>query len=174
MAGFFAPGRVLGVLAAAAIAAVWIGVGARGQQSAAGPPSPSPPIPPDPLVVEIREHTGRLRRHLTAASDLGAPRRDPFRFAESRSGRADAAPLDPPVPVLPPPPALPELTLAGIAEDPGPDGPVRTAVISTKAQVFLAREGDQVGSRYQIVRIGTEVVEVRDLLSGAVFTLALK
>ena len=38
------------------------------------------------------------------------------------------------------------LTLAGIAEDPAPDGgsPVRTAIIAGNGQLFLAKNGDTV------------------------------
>ena len=41
------------------------------------------------------------------------------------------------------------LTLAGIAEDPAPDGggPVRTAIITGNGQLFLAKDGDTVADR---------------------------
>ena len=40
------------------------------------------------------------------------------------------------------PAPLPSLTLAGLAEDAGPNGPVRTAVVSGDGQVFLVKEGE--------------------------------
>jgi hypothetical protein len=73
-----------------------------------------------------------------------------------------------------PAPPMPPLTLAGIAEDPGPSGPIRTAVISGGGQLFLVKEGENVTPRYRVAKISPEVVELADLGDGSTRRLALK
>jgi hypothetical protein len=71
----------------------------------------------------------------------------------------------------------PTLTLAGIAEDPGPEGTVRTAIISGSGQLFLAKQGDAVadrGSTYRVEQIFEQSVELTDLNGGATLRLTLK
>jgi len=66
------------------------------------------------------------------------------------------------------------LRLSGIAEDRTPGGVVRTAIISGRGQLFLAKQGDAVTDRYQVARISSEVVELTDLTDGSLVRLALK
>jgi hypothetical protein len=61
-----------------------------------------------------------------------------------------------------------------MAEDPGPDGPVRTAIISGLGQLFLVKEGERVTSRYQVAKISGEAAEIRDLGDNSTVTLVLK
>ena len=71
----------------------------------------------------------------------------------------------------PPPPAL---KLDGIAEDPGADGVVRTAIIAGEGQLFLVKEGDAVGSRYRVAKIAATGVELVDSVDGSTRRLPLK
>jgi hypothetical protein len=71
-------------------------------------------------------------------------------------------------------PAPPPFKLAGIAEDPGANGPVRTAILSGGGQVYLVKEGENVTSRYRVTRIAADVVELTDVTDGTTRRLALK
>jgi len=125
------------------------------------------------LAAEITRLHERLRP--TAAPQL--PSRNLFEF----SGKAPATAAPPvrrdlpdaeaprPVPAAPPP-----LKLVGMAEDPGPDGPVRTAIISGFGQLFIVTEGERVTARYQVARISGEAAEIRDLGDNSTITLVLK
>jgi hypothetical protein len=61
-----------------------------------------------------------------------------------------------------------------MAEDPGPEGPVRTAIISGYGQLFLVKEGERITSRYQVAKISGEAAEIRDLDDNSTLTLVLK
>ncbi len=71
-------------------------------------------------------------------------------------------------------PLPPPLKLSGIAEDPGPDGPIRTAIISGPGQLFLVKEGQMVTSRYRVAHISADVVELTDLTTNVPLRLAIK
>ena len=65
------------------------------------------------------------------------------------------------------------LTLAGIAEDPSPDGSgsVRTAIITGNGQLFLAKDGDTVadsGVEYRVTNISADSAELIDLRDGSI------
>ena len=74
------------------------------------------------------------------------------------------------------------LSLAGIAEDPGPAGgaPVRTAIIAGNGQLFLAKEGDTVTDRgvenveYRLGNISADSAELIDVRDGSIKRLILK
>jgi hypothetical protein len=125
------------------------------------------------LAAEITRLHERLRP--TSAPQL--PSRNLFGF----SGKAPAT-AAPPVPrdlpdaeaPRPVPAAPPPLKLVGMAEDPGPDGPVRTAIISGFGQLFIVTEGERVTARYQVARISAEAAEIRDLGDNSTITLVLK
>ena len=72
-------------------------------------------------------------------------------------------------PIVPPP-----LKLVGIAEDTGPDGAVRTAIISSSGQLFLVKPGERVTDRYQVARISGEAAELIDLNDNSTLTIVLK
>ena len=77
----------------------------------------------------------------------------------------------PVVPVAPPPPPF---KLIGVAEDAGPAGPVRTAIVSGPGQLFLVKEGQNVTLRYRVIKISADVVELQDLGDKTTLRLALK
>ena len=128
----------------------------------------------DELAVEI----ARLQERLRPTTTPRQPGRNLFSFQAAAAGAARTAPVGAPPPALveapPAPPALPALKLAGIAEDPGPDGPVRTAIISGQGQLFLVKEGESVMQRYRVTKISADVVELIDLGDNSVRRLALR
>jgi hypothetical protein len=71
-------------------------------------------------------------------------------------------------------PQLVPFKLIGFAEDTGPDGVVRTAIISGQGQLYLVKEGETVGGMYQVGTILPDSVELLDNNGGASLRLALK
>jgi hypothetical protein len=137
---------------------------------------PTPPI--DLRGAELADEIARLRERLRPTSTPSQPGRNLFTFRAARA-RAAAAPLATAAPaalteVAMPRPSLPPLKLAGIAEDSGPEGPIRTAIISADGQLFMAKEGDAVTSRYRVAKISADVVELTDLTDDSVRRLALR
>jgi hypothetical protein len=143
------------------------------------------PAPVDASGAALAGEIARLRERLRPEPAPSQPARNPFTFQSTRSAAAPivpapaakdtgvaAAAVDVDVPRL-------RLTLAGIAEDPAPDGgaPVRTAIVSGNGQVFLAKEGDTVtdrGVEYRIGRISADSAELVDLRDSTVRRLTLK
>ncbi len=66
------------------------------------------------------------------------------------------------------------MQLAGMAEDPGHQGPVRRAVIVAAGELFVVGKGDLVLGRFRITRIDAELVELEDLQGGPRTILALR
>jgi hypothetical protein len=166
--------RHIAALALGGLAAFWI--------VNAGVPEPGQPlvtdervaVAEDPLVRDLLAQTARLRAHLESVPEAPAPARNPFEFgmrpAPGRAGRQPSASPEPPGSR-----ALPQvlLRLSGIAEHAGAGGPVRTAILRTPGDLVLARVGDEVLSRYRIVAIGADAVELADMATGLPVTLAL-
>jgi hypothetical protein len=130
-------------------------------------------------LFDLDAQTARLRDAAVPAPSGG---RNPFRFgppsrtvelgvAARRTPRAPSAFVSgeaaPPEPVVP-------LVLIGVAEQAGPGEPRRTAVLSGLGQVFLVVAGDPIGSRYRVVSVGSDAVELRDEQAGRTHTLALR
>jgi hypothetical protein len=161
------------VLVGGALAA-WLAGAATSNRDAAGP-IVFMPSPIDRQGATLANEIARLHERLRPAAAPRQPGRNLFTF---RRAPAPAAPAPPPPAALTERPVVvpvqPALKLAGVAEDPGPDGPVRTAIISGDGQLFLAKEGDQVTPRYRVLRISGEVVELVDLGDGSLRRLALK
>ena len=147
-----------------------------------GGPSPAivPPPPVDVRGAALAAEISRLHERLRPDT---VPRERPRNLFAFRSTARSA-----PVPQAPPgaapdgrtgpvAAALLPLTLAGLAEDAGPNGPVRTAVVSGDGQVFLVKEGETFSARGITYRVGTisaNSVEVVDVSDGQARTLFLK
>jgi hypothetical protein len=71
-------------------------------------------------------------------------------------------------------PRLVLFKLIGFAEDAGPDGAIRTAIISGQGQVYLVGEGDTVAWIYRVEKILPDSVELFDSTGGPTLRLALK
>jgi len=136
----------------------------------------APPI--DLRGEALAREIARLQERLRPKSEPRQPGRNLFAFrGRAAQPRASLAVAAPPVVAVPlPMPAVnqPPLKLAGIAEDEGPEGPVRTAIISGEAQLYLVKEGDEVAARYRVGKISADVVELVDLNDGTIRRLALR
>jgi hypothetical protein len=143
-------------------------------------PAESVPVasPLDPVIRSVQSQSARLQAYLASVPDLAPPARDPFAFSRPASLASGKRPGSSGAPAALPAAAAAvarlALTLAGIAEDGPADAPVRTAVISGLGQVFLVKEGESFGGRFEIVRLGPESALLRDRLDQSTFTLALK
>jgi hypothetical protein len=151
----------------------------------AGAATPNRPRPPLTLVpqtsiekrgAELAVEIERLHERLAPAVAPRAPGRNLFTFRAAARPAAPiaAAPRAALTEQAPAPVALPPLKLAGIAEDPGPDGPARVAFISGGAQLFMVKEGDAVTSRYRVAKISADVVELTDVSDNSTRRLALR
>jgi hypothetical protein len=163
------------LLLAALVAAAWIAFG-----HGLLPPAPSSgaaPVPAqvgDPVGNGLGERARHLRAFIQSPPPMGVVRRNPFAFPASRRAPA-AVNLD--ASVRPDPPQAdprPELALSGIAEDADGGATVRTAVIVAAGQLVFAKEGDRVLSRFVVLRITADAVQIRDTERNDVFTLAFK
>jgi hypothetical protein len=125
------------------------------------------------LAAEI----GRLHDRLRPTAAPREPGRNPFQFTTVRARPVPATPkpaLSDAAPVAAPAPVAPPFKLIGVAEDAGPSGPVRTAIVSTPGQLFMVKVGQNVTLRYRVVRIAADVVELEDLGDHTTLRLALK
>jgi hypothetical protein len=161
------------VVGGAAIGA-WLAGAATTNRSVPAPTNE--PLPIDLRGEALATEIARLQERLRPTSQPRQPARNLFVF------RARAAQPAPPIvaaaalpaPALPLAPALPPLKLAGIAEDEGPEGPLRTAIISGEGQLYLVKEGDEVTPRYRVGKISADVVELVDVGDNTVRRLALR
>ena len=137
-------------------------------------------IPPIPAIdvrgEELATEIARLQERLRPTSQPRQPGRNRFTFraraAQPAPGVAAAPQARAPAMPLTPPP-LP-LKLAGIAEDEGPEGPLRTAIISGEGQLYLVKDGDEVTPRYRVGKISADGVELVDIGDNSVRRLALR
>jgi hypothetical protein len=120
------------------------------------------------LAAEIARLHERLRPDATPRQ----PGRNLFAFTARSAPPAPRPALS--EAVLDAPIAAPPFKLIGVAEDTGPEGPVRTAIVATPGQMFLVREGETVTTRYRVARIAADVVELIDAIDGSTLRLALR
>jgi hypothetical protein len=142
---------------------------------------PMTTIAPTPQIdlrgEELANEIARLQERLRPASEPRQPGRNLFTFrARAAQPPAGDAMTAPPLTSAPPPvaPVPPSLKLAGIAEDEGPEGPLRTAIISGEGQLFLVKEGDEVTPRFRVAKITADVVELVDVNDNSIRRLALR
>jgi hypothetical protein len=156
--------------------AAWFAGAATSNRSIA-PPLVAPPAPLEARGAELANEIARLHERLRPTATPVQPGRNLFVYHAAPQA-VPIAPAPKPAPGDAAPtialPAQPSLTLAGIAEDEGPDGPVRTAFISGDGQLFMVKEGDNVTPRYRVDRISPDVVELMDLSTNTARRLALR
>jgi hypothetical protein len=129
------------------------------------------------IASEVEAQASKLRARLSQAPTPSTRPRNPFSFVERRTVRAASVPAKPAVDdsAAPAAPVVPALLLMGIAEDPSPDGPRRTAVIGGAADaLYMVVTGQRIADRYEVTTIGTDAVELKDLLTGGYRRLALR
>jgi hypothetical protein len=77
----------------------------------------------------------------------------------------------PPSAAAPPPPPV---SLVGIAQDNGADGPTRTAIISAFGELMFLKEGQNIAYTYRVDRIGADGVDLFVLKDGSTLHIPLK
>jgi hypothetical protein len=134
---------------------------------------------PAPALFDVDEVATRLRDR---QRESPAPReggRNPFDYGHAPAPPPAVVPAPPPAEAIAPPPPseppAPLFTLSGIADKTGDDGKmVRTAVLSGLGQLYFAKVGDNVATRYTVTAIGADAVELRDTTTGETLRLALQ
>ena len=152
----------------------------------AGAATSNRPIEPPPVIaiptidnsgVALEKEIARLHERLRPTATPAQSNRNLFSFrsAPVRAVPAPSAPSAPAAPALvEAPPLPPPLPLVGIAEDPGADGPARTAIVVGDGQLYTVKEGENVTARYRVTRISADVVELLDLNDNSLRRLALR
>ena len=139
------------------------------------------PAPIDASGAALAGEIARLRERLRPDPRPSEHARNPFAFQTARPAATISGPAANDATVAAAPVDLPRLrlTLAGIAEDPSPDGggSVRTAIITGNGQLFLAKDGDTVADRgveYRVGNISADSAELIDLRDNTTRRLTLK
>ena len=143
----------------------------------ASTPRPAASAPRDPAFdVDV----DRLRTGVSVMPSPSASGRNPFRFGTTSPHRDGVAAHSATLAAHESPEAgtaaadRPPMQLLGVAADENGGSLVRTAVIATPNQLYLVREGQQIALRFQVTRISSDAVELRDLVGDATFQLALR
>jgi len=133
--------------------------------------SPSPEaVQLDALASDVQSQALRLRQRLAAAPAPRVTIRNPFEFVAVQP--PPSASIRTPAPSAPPvlAPPEPNLVLIGVAEE----GTTRTAMIESGDELVMAIEGQTIVSRYRVVQVGADAIELIDLVTGTTRRLFLK
>lgn len=176
------PGRAAAYIGGAMLLAAWLSSAATSQPDAEPVPASTPQgtSGTDPVGFDVQAQAARLRARLASAPAPQQPSRNPFAFVErerpdARQARAAAVPQQLSITESAPVDPEPALSLVGMAEQQGPKGPTRTAVIAGAGEdVFLVTEGQEVAGRYRVTTIAADAVELQDLSTGAIRRLILR
>jgi len=175
-------GRLAALLLGTAVCSVWLASAAgvtRQAREARTTPRLLEAAQFDALATDMQAQAGRLRDRLAQAPAPRQAIRNPFRFADRRSpavrvGRADSA-VPAPLAVAAPEIREPALQLIGVAETKTKDGLVRTAMITGGySELMMVTSGQRILGRYEIVAVGADAVELKDVGTGAIRRLMLQ
>ena len=170
--------RTATLLVVGAALAAWLYAAANSGVDSAPPLAAGKTPPIDQRGAALASEIARLHDQLRPSATPRQPSRNLFSYGARPVRQASLPPAEIPKPALTEVPAArpaaPVLKLSGIAEDNTPAGWVRTAVISTAGQLYLAKEGEKVTDRFQVVKISSDAVELTDLTDNAVVRLALR
>ena len=149
------------------------------QGETAGEPAPAPAgVSTETLASEVQAHAAKLRQRLASAPTRPVPQRNPFLFEPRVApARQLARQIVEPAAVTPEPlpPPEPVLALIGVAEDRGPKGLTRTAILAGDGDaMFMVTVGEILLGRYRVDAIGADAVELRDVGTQAVRRLGLR
>jgi hypothetical protein len=166
----------------AAVCGAWLASAAgvtRQARTSRVAPRASDVVQFEALAADVQTQAGRLRERLANAPAPRATERNPFGFAPSQNLRRSSLPARPPAAA---PEALapvevrePVLELIGIAETNRPEGVVRTAMIrGGYDELMMVTAGQRILGRYDVVAVGVDAVDLKDLQTGAVRQLILR
>lgn len=172
--------RVAAWIVGAAVCGAWLAsaAGVTRQPRVSRPPAPSgEAVPFDTLAADVQAQAGRLRERLASAPAPRAAIRNPFGFAArppAPRARPAAGPVAAPVEMATEV-REPALELIGIAESAKPEGLVRTAMITGGyGDLMMVTTGQRILSRYDVVAVGADAVELKDIETGATRRLVLR
>jgi hypothetical protein len=128
-------------------------------------------------VASVYADVDRLRERLRPQASGATPTRNLFAFGHAKAAvadrRPDTAETSSPAPLAPPPaPRLP-WRMIGVAEDPGPDGAVLTAIVSGATGIQLLKPGDVLDG-YRVIAVRPGAVELSDGGDRAAIVLTLE
>lgn len=134
----------------------------------------------DQLAADVQAQAGRLRTRLASAPAPQAAIRNPFMLSAPapapivrRSASRVSAPIAIDLPTFMAP--EPALELIGIAENQASRGMVRTAMISSpQGDLLMVTAGQRILGTYDVVGVGADAVELKQVSTGAVRRLALR
>lgn len=167
--------RTATILLGGGALAAWLAGAATSNRPLPDPIVPRP-APIDRRGADLAGEIAKLHERLRPNTPPRAATRNVFRYyaapvpvVVTQAPRAAIveAPVARPAPELP-------LRLSGIAEDAGPEGAIRTAIISGDGQLFMVKVGELVTPRYKVTQITADVVELLDLTDNSLRRLALK
>lgn len=173
--------RVAAWIVGAAVCGAWLAsaAGVTRQPRASRPPAPSgEAVQFDTLAADVQAQAGRLSERLASAPAPRAAIRNPFGFAARPAaprarpvaGRPAAVPVE-----TAPEVREPAIELIGIAESVKPEGLVRTAMITGGyGDLMMVTTGQRILSRYDVVAVGADAVELKDIETGATRRLLLR
>ena len=134
---------------------------------------------PAAVALDVQSQATRLQALMARAPVPDSSPRNPFAFgaapraAHVPSTTVQAAVAEETAAPLPPP--LPALILMGVAEETTSAGARRTAVIGGDGDtIYMVGEGDAVGERYRVKKVGADAVELEDVVTKAYRRLALR
>ena len=168
---------------------VCVGVGGAWLASAAGIVKPSRPARSTPaqsrntgidtLAADVHAQSLRLRERLSNAPSPQGSDRNPFRFSQREVAAAAAPRPVTPSEMLPIEAPVtedlePSLDLIGIAENRETNGVVRTAMLTNGEQLLMVTAGQRMLSRYDVVTVSADAVELKDISTGAIRRLVLR
>ena len=129
------------------------------------------------LNQAIHRQGERLRRRLDTMPSPTS-KRDPFTFVSEATRTPPvraSAPRKPPVASVVLPPSDPALVLLGLAETERDGRPTRIAIIAGNAdEMWILEEGQMLGTRYRVARIGADAAELTDVVAGTTRQLVLR
>ena len=134
---------------------------------------------PAAVALDVQSQATRLQALMARAPVPDSSPRNPFAFdAAPRAAHVPSATVQAAVAeetAAPLPPPLPALILMGVAEETTSAGARRTAVIGGDGDtIYMVGEGDAVGERYRVKKVGADAVELEDVVTKAYRRLALR
>lgn len=152
--------RLVVIGAAGGALVVWAAAAATSSSTSRPVVSAAQPAVSNARGAQLQSEIARLHERLRPDA-APVQRRDLFHYGSNARSMARSAAPAAVVPLTPEPAVAvaPPLKLIGLAEDPGNDGVVRTAIISGHDDLFMVKEGERVADHYRVVTIsGNEVV----------------
>lgn len=167
----------------AAVSGAWLASAAgitRQARSVRSTPTPPDVVQFDALAADVQAQAGRLRERLENAPAPRVDQRNPFSFSSTPvrrhrlpANRGDSA-LAVPF-ATPPQPTEPVLELIGIAASKKGEVLLHTAMITgAYGDLIMVTAGQRILSRYDVVSISEDAVELKDVETGAARRLVLR